>query len=307
MDSSKVTEAGKTDLIVDESGHIFLIPTPTDDLADPLNWSATRKWSIVILLIIWSATALSVQSFLSNFYPSIQTRFPKASTSQINLLFTIVTPMVVPGELFFAPLAIAHGRRFSLLLSIIFLFASTLWGAQSQTYGALLGARIVEGFAGGPTDAMGFTIIQDMTFVHERGKMLGAMMMGQQALVLVLAIATNYMAVSYGFSAPFYLFFGLACFVFVTLFFAMPETRYFRDEFALHHGRITVADYSQWRASLQTNSQYQPFTFKRQIKIVAPAGKAESDNAFQFLKGLLLMFTSPVIWWSGLLNAVMTG
>ncbi len=292
---------------MDASGSVYLIPTPTDDPADPLNWSGGRKWAIVVLLVIWSAAALSVQSFLTNFLPSLQERFPRANTSQINLLFTIVTPLIVPGELFFAPLAIAHGRRFSLLLSIVFLFASTIWGAQSQTYGALLGARIVEGFAGGPTDAMGFTIIQDMTFVHERGKMLGAMMMGQQALSLVLAIATNYMAVSYGFSAPFYLFFALACFVFVALFFVMPETRYVRDATATHHNRITVAEYPRFRAALQENSPYGPFTFRRQMRLLAPAGKVETDNALQFLKGLLLMFTSPVIWWSGLLNAVMTG
>ena len=140
-----------------------------------------------------------------------------------------MTPLIVPGELFFAPLAIAHGRRFSLLLSIV-LLASTLWAAQSQSYGALLGARSVQGFTLGPANAIGYTIIQNITFVHERGKMLGAVMMGQQALNMVLAIVTNYMAVSCDFSARFYLFFGLSCSVFVALFITMPETRYFRGE-----------------------------------------------------------------------------
>lgn len=182
----------------------MLIPTPEHrdgalDPPDPLNWHPLRKWGIIGILILWSASALSVQSFLTNFLPSVEERFPDADTSQINLLITIVTPMICPGQLIFTPLAIAYGRRFSLLLSILLLMVSTIWGGCSTSYNSLLGARIVEGLAGGPTDAMGFTIIQDFAFQHERGKMLGVMMMGQQALNLVLAIATNYMAVTMGF------------------------------------------------------------------------------------------------------------
>jgi MFS family permease len=185
-------------------GQIYVVPTPAFrngalDPADPLNWSPARKWTIVALLILWSASALSVQSFLTNFLPSVEERFPNASASQVNLLITIVTPMICPGQLFFTPLAIHYGRRFSLLLSIVLLMVSTIWGACSTSYSSLLGARIVEGLAGGPTDALGFTIVQDFAFQHQRGKMLGAIMMGQQALTLVLAIVTNYMAVTTGF------------------------------------------------------------------------------------------------------------
>ncbi|KAK5126904.1 hypothetical protein LTR85_008262 [Meristemomyces frigidus] len=307
VSETSITKDDTDNRIVDSDGHVFLVPTPSADPADPLNWSPTRKWTIVVLLIIWSATALSVQSFLTNFLPSLESRFPDASASQINLLITIVTPLIVPGELFFAPLAIGYGRRPSLLLSIVLLFASSIWGAQSKTYSALLGARVIEGFAGGPTDAIGFTIIQDFTFVHERGKMLGVMMMGQQALTLVLAIATNYMAVDSGFSAPFYLFFGLSIAVFVALFFAMPETKYDRQARDIPEERMTTKEYPEWRKSLGRDPQYPPFTWKRQLRVWGPAGRAQKEEALGFLKGLMVMLTSPVIWWASLLNAVSTG
>jgi MFS family permease len=294
-----------TERLIKDDGRIILVPTPSRDPADPLNWSPLRKWTILGLLVLWSATALSVQNFLSNFLPSVYTRFPDATTNQINLLLTISTPLVAPGQLVFVPLALTYGRRFSLLLSIILLMASTVWGACSTSYGSLLGARVVEGFAGGPTDAMGFTIIQEFSFVHERGRMLGVLMMGQLALQLVFAIATNYMAVSTGFKWPFVLFSCISAGTFIGLWVFMPETRYERR--SGQNNEITLKEHAAIRKAHNSTGEFPHFGLKRQMRFWVGRGSGPDRDFFLIFRRIGTMLFHPVVWWSALLNAVITG
>jgi MFS family permease len=156
-------------LVSEDGSSIYLIPTPTSDPADPLNWHPVRKWAVLGLLLLWSSAALSIQSFLLNYLPSVAVRFPEADESQINLLCTVIMVMIAPGQLFFTPLAIAYGRRFSLLLANALLLVSSIWGALATSYNSLLAARIIEGFAAGPTDCMVYVMVQEFTFIHERG------------------------------------------------------------------------------------------------------------------------------------------
>lgn len=296
---------GTAHLISDDNS-IILVPTPSLDPADPLNWSPLRKWTILLLLVVWSATALSVQAFLTNFLPSVQERFPDANTNQINLLVTITNPLIAPGQLFFVPIALTYGRRFSLLLSIVLLLVSSIWGACSTSYGSLLGARIVEGFAGGPTDAMGYTIIQDFSFVHERGRMLGVLMMGQLALQLAFAIATNYMAVTEGFKWPFVLFSCLSAATFVGLWFFMPETRYERGLESISR-EVTVEEHKELRKTLGENGEFPAFGWKQQWTWWVGKGSGPDSNFFLIFKQMGAMMLHPVVWWCALLNAVVTG
>ncbi|KIM93414.1 hypothetical protein OIDMADRAFT_74174, partial [Oidiodendron maius Zn] len=292
--------------LIKDDGRIILVPTPSRDPADPLNWSPLRKWTIIVLLVIWSSTALSVQNFLANFLPSVYKRFPDATTNQVNLLLTISTPLVAPGELIFVPLALTYGRRFSLLLSIILLLASTAWGACSTSYGSLLGARILEGFAGGPTDAMGFTIIQEFSFVHERGRMLGVLMMGQLALQLIFAIVTNYMAVSTGFKWPFALFSCISAGTFIGLFIFMPETRY-EQRSEQDDIEITLKEHTAIRKELNSTGEFPHFGLKRQMSLWVGKGSGPDRDFFLIFRHMGTMLLHPVIWWSALLNAVITG
>jgi hypothetical protein len=104
--------------------------------------------------------------------------------------------------------------------------------------------------------------------------------------------------------SPFYLFFALAVLVFVLLFFLMPETRFSRPA---TDNMVTIAEHQAMRKSIKESEEYPPFTLKRQLNLISPAGNDENNNAFVFLKQLLIMFVNPITWWAGLLNAVMTG
>jgi predicted MFS family arabinose efflux permease len=51
------------------------------------------------------------------------------------------------GNIFWVPVAIKFGKRYTLLASLILLCVSQIWGATSTSFGSLLGSRFVAGFA----------------------------------------------------------------------------------------------------------------------------------------------------------------
>ncbi|KAJ9609082.1 hypothetical protein H2200_006853 [Cladophialophora chaetospira] len=77
------------------------------------------------------------------------------------------------GNLFWVPLSLKTGKRPVLLLcSFIFLMGS-VWSCVAQSWGSLLGARILQGFGASSSEALGPTVVADLYFLHERGAKVG--------------------------------------------------------------------------------------------------------------------------------------
>ncbi|CEJ58352.1 hypothetical protein PMG11_07011 [Penicillium brasilianum] len=157
-------------------GEVLLSPTPCDDPADPLNWPTWRRWTILGFLSLWAATCLATQSFISNILPNIEVEFASASASNINLLVTIITAVCAPSSLIFVPLVITYGRRFALLVSNTILLVSVIWAALATSYSSFLGSRILQAVGTAPSDAIVYIIVQDISFLHERGKLMGVVL-----------------------------------------------------------------------------------------------------------------------------------
>jgi MFS family permease len=77
------------------------------------------------------------------------------------------------GNVFWVPLSLKVGKRPVLIASSAIFFASSIWSARAQTWGSLLGARIVQGFGASSSEALGPAIVADIYFLHERGAMVG--------------------------------------------------------------------------------------------------------------------------------------
>ncbi|KAE8332319.1 major facilitator superfamily domain-containing protein [Aspergillus sergii] len=279
---------------------IFLNPIPSDSAADSLNWSAFRKWNIMILLGLSTGVGLSVENFLGNLAPDLYQEFPDEPTSAIHRLLNVIVPMVAPGALIFVSLGVVYGRRLSLLLSMVILCATSLWAGLTTSFQSLYAARIIQGLACGPTDALFLTVIQDCTFVHERGHMLGAVVMLQLALQAALSIAVTYVTIHTNLRWTFIVYACLAAFCVVWMFLVMPETR--RDRFH-QEGRepTTVAEHHQIRQNLPA------MTLKESLA----AGHTSSNGAGHefglLVRQLLIALTRPTNWWCILLTTVTTG
>lgn len=112
-------------------------------------------------------------------------------SSHVSLLATL--PMVASGAASFllVPLSIAVGRRPVLLLCGLAAWAGGFWAGSSRGLGGHLAARCLQGLGSGVVDALVPLIVQDMTFIHQRGNVLAAMGAAMTVVTVCLNIARS--------------------------------------------------------------------------------------------------------------------
>jgi Major Facilitator Superfamily len=143
----------------------ILIPHPSADPQDPLNWPSWLKHSalIVACFFVFLGTYAS-SGFSALLFPYAE--FLQISTDQAALLTNYNILGMAICNFFWVPLALVFGKRPVIIAALGVLFASSIWGGYATSYSSTLGARILQGFGGGAVEALGPTIVADRTYPH---------------------------------------------------------------------------------------------------------------------------------------------
>ncbi|KIW08324.1 hypothetical protein, variant [Verruconis gallopava] len=219
-------------------GSTVLVPQPSDDPADPLNWSLW--WKIAAI------TSSSMVTFAQGFGPlALAPMFPdyiKAFNCTLAqaVQFTGVCILVLGFSNFlWVPIATSFGRRPVLLTSTLLCLGSCIWRARAQTYGSFMGACVVNGIGAGPAESMQPTIIADIFFLHDRGKWNTLYWVIYMGSLMVAPIISGPMAGKVGWRAFWWLNVALHGLTFVMVFFMFPETKWQRGTFKEQLARAT--------------------------------------------------------------------
>lgn len=224
-----------TEIMIDAGNHHFirsaadrvLVPQPSSDPHDPLNWDPFWKASTTA-----SATFVSfAQGFgplaIAPMFPMLAQEFKSDLSSVVQ--FTGVTILVLGFSNFiWIPLSSTFGRRPVLLASTLVSLGSSIWKAKATTYGSFMGACVLNGLGAGPGETLQPQIITDYVFLHDRGKyntLYFALYFGSLALSPVVA---GLLAEHTGWRNFWWLNVALLGAAFVVSFFAFPETRWHR-------------------------------------------------------------------------------
>jgi MFS family permease len=78
--------------------------------------------------------------------------------------------MLGASNLWWVPLSQSFGRRVVLLLATLILTLTTMWCGLTTNFGSLLAARTIQGMGGGAADAVAPAAVEDMFFIHQRGR-----------------------------------------------------------------------------------------------------------------------------------------
>ncbi|GME38295.1 mfs transporter [Neofusicoccum parvum] len=148
-------------------GKIVLIPQPSDDSDDPLNWSRLKKHVVFAALIMPSFLAdFGISYGAVTFEKQAETwdvSVAKAANSISGAIF-----MQGVGGLFAVPFTERYGRLPVLFWSQLLALAVVIAATLSPTYASFTAARTLQGLFNTPPQVIGLTVIHDMFFFHER-------------------------------------------------------------------------------------------------------------------------------------------
>ncbi|KAK4082430.1 uncharacterized protein Triagg1_2242 [Trichoderma aggressivum f. europaeum] len=193
-----------TEVMVDVGSHHFiksgngggdgrvLVPQPSDDPLDPLNWSYTWK-----LITIICASFVSISQNL--------------------------------GPLANAPLFGLYMEEWNVSLAdAVQTTVSSIWRVRSTSYKSFLGASALNGFGAGPCESLMPQIIADIIFLHDRGKyqtLYFAIYFGSLSIGPIIA---GSMAERFGWRSFWWFNTGLLIFTLFLNIGLLPETRFAR-------------------------------------------------------------------------------
>ncbi|TVY71170.1 putative MFS-type transporter [Lachnellula suecica] len=207
---------------------IVLVPAPSSDPDDPLNWSPRRKWlstaslSMYTLMVgIASAAIYSVLEPISD-DTGLTLNDLNAGTGYMFLFF------VGWGCLFWQAVALQYGKRPVYLFSILATLGIMIWVPHATSKGAWIGSKILQGFVGAPIESLCEISITDIYFTHERGTYMGLyafMLAGSNFLAPVFA---GFINDGQGWKWVMYWCAIFLAIGFVFCFFFMEETNYDR-------------------------------------------------------------------------------
>ncbi|EXJ87000.1 hypothetical protein A1O3_03957 [Capronia epimyces CBS 606.96] len=183
-----------------------LYPTPTDDPMDPLNWSAWRK-NICIATVMFSYFLFTYVGILSYSFARLNCQAEEklrelnmVTYTQVNWTLAIPSLGLAVGPLFWSSFADIYGRRIIMITgTCIAIIATGCSSLHNISLGGYMATRFFQGFGASPAATVGLSIINDLSFEHQRGFRVGlwvlAIDMGTYTGVLIggfLALVDQY-------------------------------------------------------------------------------------------------------------------
>ncbi|KAF6815062.1 major facilitator superfamily transporter [Colletotrichum sojae] len=225
---TRITTEATGGLKVDESG-IILIPQPSDDPNDPLNWPLWKRDLITFILSITAIFATALGPILAANTVTVALDFRKSFT-QVALLTGYFLLGVGAAAIFFVPSGRVWGKRHLFILGICILIASSAWaGAVGKNYNSLLGARIIQGVGCAPFETLVNAAVGDLYFVHQRGSRMAFTNLAVFGGAFFTPIVVGKITHSIGWYWTFYLEAIFCAVMLPAVFFFCPETAYRRD------------------------------------------------------------------------------
>ncbi|KAL8943019.1 MAG: hypothetical protein Q9216_001307 [Gyalolechia sp. 2 TL-2023] len=217
-----------TSLKTASDGHTVLVPQPTDDPNDPLNWSSLRKHTLLLVISYTAflpdygsaigAIALVPQSEQWDMSPDDVLRAQAGSVAMLGV-----------GGLFVVAFSVYFGRLPVLFWFTLLAFLTAAWSAAVDSFYWFFVARMFNAFFSTVAQAGGLMFIKDIFFFHEYARMINVW-----GFAIILApylgpCLAAFMLSTQGWGLPFWVYtieVGLAVIAIVT---CMDETYYNRQ------------------------------------------------------------------------------
>lgn len=207
---------------------IVLVPQPSKDPEDPLNWSQKRKfWSLAMVLVY--TLGVGIPTTLHYSVIADITRDTGISTADLVQGNGVMFLFLGWACLFWQAIATGYGRRGIYLVSVLFTIPIMVWTAHSTSAGTWYAHRVIIGIVCAPIEALPEISISDVFFAHDRGTWMSTYVLTLFGSNFIAPLIAGWMDDGLGWRPTMYAGAIIASVALVILFFGMEETMYFRN------------------------------------------------------------------------------
>ncbi|KAL6705092.1 hypothetical protein ACN47E_007351 [Coniothyrium glycines] len=256
--------------------------------------------------LIANPASSSIASTLTVYASSTVLGVPPEPISRLTYLVLVHVVMLGVPNVWWVPLSNTYGRRPIVLTGLVIAVAASIWAKYATSLGSLLAARVFMGIGGGPADAVSPDVVDEIFFVHARGRAM-------TVYTVLLSLGSNIggilggYLVAVSFDWIHWMNVILAAVTLVLCFFFQSETLYERRHNLSSLSGLGAVEKPNNQVAEFTASmtiEYPPFTYLRSLKIgVNRHGLTQNFlNVFRTLRLPGVWLVS--FWYAGVVGAM---
>ena len=318
----------------------MLIPQPSNDPNDPLNWPLWRRDFILAILCVLSVIASTLSPLLAANTLTLTLHFTRPFSDIALLTGYHLLGVGVAGFLFVAS-ARVWGKRHLYLLGTVIIIISSIWGGYSKnSYTSLLWARVFQGVGLAPFEALVNASVGDLFYVHERGKRMALSNLALFGGAFFTPVIVGKMTSTLGWQWCFWMLAIFTGAMLPLVVFFCPETTFNRPDYlndptldrprtsfegrgAAEAGRPQGHEMSDYRSEDSPTPTKQPTSNEASVRALhAPqqqqqtpytqtllpfSGRKTPDSFLKLLLRPLPLFLHPSILWACLIQGTLIG
>ncbi|GAA6035278.1 hypothetical protein JCM8097_008795 [Rhodosporidiobolus ruineniae] len=208
--------------------HIVLVPQPSEDPNDPLNWSTAKKWTTFMVLLYGTTLCGALGPLVSAGQVELAADFGVSLSAISRALGTSLVTTLAIATIFWSAWATKLGKRSVFLFTTAFMLIGSIIAGEAKNYGTLLGSRIIQAVGQSGCEFLVGSSIADIFFVHERGTPISLWNLGLLGGISVTPPIAGKVFAEIGWRWCFRIFSIATALLLVMMVVIMPETTYER-------------------------------------------------------------------------------
>lgn len=208
---------------------IVLVPQPSDDPNDPLNWSPFKKHLSFFVLTYGTVCAGVLGPICSAAQNDLAVIFDTSVQNISRALGTSLVAALAVSTIFGAAASVKFGKRPVYVISTLLMLVGVFISSEAKSYGQLLGGRIIQGVGQASLEFLVGSSLADLYFTHERGWPVAIWNIALLNGINITPPISGALFDALGYRWNFRIF-GIAAFLLLLLqIFFLPETTYDRS------------------------------------------------------------------------------
>ncbi|KAH9908492.1 putative MFS transporter [Xylariomycetidae sp. FL2044] len=225
------------------AGELVLIPKPSTNPDDPLNWTKTWKTIVITNQFVFVFVSIMTPLAIAPMTPVFEAEFHK-TLPQVNLLFGAAAITLGYANFLIVPAANLWGRRPIILVCCLVCILANVWQGLVTSWPSFIGARVVSGLGAAANESIMPMVVADLLFLHQRGSSMALYFWAYFLGLFIGPIISGAIASQISWRWFFWICTILQGVSFIFILVAHPETKYERSPQRTNtRGSETTLDY----------------------------------------------------------------